>query len=232
MKTKRGLSSRPRREAGSLVQRAYAEIKRRILDNEYPPGYRALEPELASALGMSRTPVREALIRLQEEGLVEMVPRRGMRVLPLSPDDMLQIYQVLTSLESEAAGLLARRHPSAEDLAPLALAIAEMDAALARNDLPAWADADERFHRALLDRCGNRRLAGLAFTVFDQVHRARLASLPFRPRPWGSNRDHRALLTALRKGDEKRARALHRRHRLRAAEVLLRALEKHAPLDL
>ena len=65
----------------SLVERAYAEIKRRIFSNEYPPGFQALEQEVASQLGMSRTPVREALIRLENERLVELVPRRGMRVV-------------------------------------------------------------------------------------------------------------------------------------------------------
>ena len=69
--------SRARRRSGGVrVARAYAEIRRRILDNEYPAGYQATEPEVAEALGMSRTPVREALIRLEKEGFVEVVPRR------------------------------------------------------------------------------------------------------------------------------------------------------------
>ena len=81
--------SQPRATAGgpggSLVDVAYATMRRRILDNAWPPGLRALEQELAQELGMSRTPVREALIRLRKEGLVEVVPRHGMRVLPVSP---------------------------------------------------------------------------------------------------------------------------------------------------
>src|SRR4051812_8794246 len=76
----------------------YQRLKQRILDNEYAPGTQVLEQDLASGLGLSRTPVREALIRLQQEGLVEVVPRHGMRVLPLSPRDMREIYTVLTSL--------------------------------------------------------------------------------------------------------------------------------------
>jgi len=218
----------PARPGGSRVARAYAEIKRRILDNEYAAGYQATEPEVAAALGMSRTPVREALIRLEREGLVELVPRRGMRVVPLSPADMRDIYQVLTCLETEAAGLLARRRPSPGELEPMVRAAADMDAALDAERLEAWADADERFHRTLLELSGNRRLAALAFTVWDQVHRARLVSLPLRPRPWKSNQDHRALLAALRRGDEERARTVHHRHRLRAARMLTRLLEKHA----
>ena len=87
---------------------AYEQIRRRILDIDWPPGHRALEQEVALALGMSRTPVREALMRLQDEGLVEVIPRHGMRVLPVSPNDMREIYQILTALECMAAELLAQ----------------------------------------------------------------------------------------------------------------------------
>ena len=103
----------------SLVDAAYEQIRRRILDNVWPPGHRALEQEVALALGMSRTPVREALMRLQNEGLVEVIPRHGMRVLPVSPTDMREIYQILTALECMAAELLARRKPGEGELEPL-----------------------------------------------------------------------------------------------------------------
>lgn len=217
-----------RRESGPLVAQAYAEIKRRILDDEYPADYRATEPEVATALGMSRTPVREALIRLEREGLVAIVPRRGMRVLPLSPADMREIYEVLTCLEREAAGLAARRRPSDDDLRPLTDAVVEMERALAARQLEAWADADERFHRALLELGGNGRLAALAYTMWDQSHRARRVTLRLRPLPSRSADEHRALVAALRRGDEGRARAIHQAHRVRTARLLIRLLERHA----
>ena len=97
----------------SMVYAAYEQIRRRILDNVWPPGHRALEQEVALELGMSRTPVREALLQLQNEGLVEVIPRHGVRVLPVSPTDMREIYEILTALECMAAELLARRKPGA-----------------------------------------------------------------------------------------------------------------------
>lgn len=217
-----------RRRAQPLVARAYAEIKRRILDQEYPAGHQATEPDVAADLGMSRTPVREALIRLAQEGLVEVVPRHGMRVVPLSPEDMREIYEVLTALESEAAGLAARRRPDPRRFDAMAKAVEDMAAALRGRDLLAWAAADERFHRALLDLSGNRRLAALAVTMWDQVHRARLATVRLRPLPSRSNTEHCALLAALRRGDEQRAHDLHRRHRLRTARLLISLLGQHA----
>src|SRR5512141_2782708 len=102
--------------AKSLVDVAYATIRQRILDNVWPPGHQAFEQELAADLGMSRTPVREALIRLAKEGLVAVNPRRGMRVLPVSVADMRDIYAVLTALESLAAELVVQRQRSAAEL--------------------------------------------------------------------------------------------------------------------
>jgi len=211
-----------------LVTQAYAELKRRILDREYPAGHQATEPDVAADLGMSRTPVREALIRLAQEGLVEVVPRRGMRVVPLSPADMQEIYEVLTALESEAAGLAARPRPDPRRFDAMATAVDDMAAALADRDLLAWAAADERFHRALLELSGNRRLIALAVTMWDQVHRARLATVRLRPLPYRSNTEHRALLAALRRGDAERARDVHRRHRRRTARMLISLLKQHA----
>ena len=95
------------------VEQAYRIIRQRILDNVYPAGYRALEREFAEELSLSRTPVREALLRLQSEGLIELIPRHGARVLPVSAGDMREIYDVLTALESMAAEIVTRRRPSA-----------------------------------------------------------------------------------------------------------------------
>src|SRR5512133_2353230 len=104
----------------SLVDAVYEQIRHRILDNVWPPGHRALEQEVALALGVSRTPVREALVRLQSEGLVEVVPRHGMRVLSLSTADMRETYEVLTALESMAAELVARQRLGTDQIAPMA----------------------------------------------------------------------------------------------------------------
>ena len=219
-----------KREAPAGLPRAewaYRQIKQRILDNEFPPGFQALEQELAARLGVSRTPVREALVRLANEGLVEVLPRRGMRVVPLSPTDMKEIYEVLTCLETMAAELLARRGLPAEQLDPMADALDAMDRALEADNLEAWATADERYHRLLIELCGNRRLATMAGTVRDQVHRARLISLRLREKPWQSNVEHRSVLDAIRRGDAAAARQTHRRHRARTNRQLAEILGKY-----
>jgi len=217
----------PARGGARSTDTAYRRIKQRILDNVYAPGTQVLEQALADDLGLSRTPVREALVRLAQEGLVAVVPRHGMRVLPLSPNDMREIYEVLTSLEPTAIALLAARRPSAAEIAPLAEACAAMEAALAGDDLDSWAKADERFHLALVELCGNRRLAAMVMTVWDQSHRARMFTLKLRPSPIASTREHRAALQAILDGDADRARELYRRHRERAAADLMTIIERY-----
>jgi DNA-binding GntR family transcriptional regulator len=214
-------------ESKSLVQLAYERVKQRILDNQYYPGYQALENEVAEDLGMSRTPVREALIRLKHEGLVELIPRRGLRVVPVLADDMKEIYDVLTSLESMAAELLAKRKPDAATLEPMKEATRDMEVALKNDDLDAWAAADEKFHRALIDLCGNGRLAHMANTVRDQGHRARMVTLRLREKPSASVDEHERVLRAIENGDWETARDVHYDHRRRASEELTAILEKY-----
>lgn len=213
--------------AGSLVDIAYQTMRGRILDNQWAPGFRALEQELALTLGMSRTPVREALIRLANEGLVEVVPRHGMRVLPMSAADMDEIYQVLGSLEATAAELVAARKPAAKEIAPLQEASRAMDEALKRDDLDAWAQADERFHRFLVELCGNRLLAATVQNFWDRAHRARMFTLRLRPKPVNSTREHTELVRAIRKGDVAAARELHRAHRERGRRELTAILARY-----
>jgi DNA-binding GntR family transcriptional regulator len=206
--------------------RAYRELRRRILDNEMPPNAQYLEQELADSLGMSRTPVREALIRLSEERLVEIRPRHGARVLPVSVDDMREIYEVMTELEALAARKLAEGGLSKEEIRLLDEAVEDMDSALGEGDLHAWARSDEVFHALLVDLTGNSRLSQVVATFRDQAHRARMQTLRLRPRPVDSNRDHAAVVAAIRKRDGETAASTHRQHRQKAGAMLLRLLAR------
>lgn len=215
-----------RQATSSLVDDAYEQIRRRILDNVWPPGHRALEQEVALALGMSRTPVREALLRLQNDGLVEVIPRHGMRVLPVSPNDMREIYLVLTALECLAAELVAQRKPTDEDLAPLVAATKAMDQALKDDDLDAWAAADERFHAHLVDLAGNRQLQATVLNYWERSHRARMFTLRLRPKPVNSTREHLEMVQRFRAGDAAGAAMVTRAHRERANRELVAIFEQ------
>ena len=210
----------------SLVHQAYQEIRRRILDNEYPPAHQVLELDLAADLSMSRTPVREALIKLQNERFIQLIPRHGMRVVPLSLEDLRDTYEVLTALELTAIERLARSNPDRRALAPLERALDDMDAALKQRDRDAWVKADERFHRMLIDLCGNTRLAAVAYTLWDHGHRARMTTVRLRPALGASNREHRDVVEAIKRGDWRGARSLHLKHRARTSREIVDLLEQ------
>jgi DNA-binding GntR family transcriptional regulator len=214
-------------DTGSLADSAYRAIRGRILENKWAPGFQAMELEVAAELGMSRTPVREAMMRLHNEGLVEVVPRRGMRVLPVSPTMMREIYDILGALESTAAEQLARRKPSDEELKPLVDATRDMAAALERDDLDAWARADETFHLHLVTLAGNKLLAEAVFNYWDRSHRARIFSLRLRPRPEHSTQEHMALVEKIRQGDAEGAARENLKHRKRAAAELLDIFDRY-----
>lgn len=208
-----------------MSDQAYLELRRLILEDLLHPGQQLLEQELTERLAMSSTPLRIALARLQSEGFLEIKPRHGVRILPLSATDSGEIYEILTSLEATAAYLLAKRSLSTQELAPLEQAVVEMEAA--GDAIESWSVADERFHVALVSMCGNRRLEQTVHMYRDQANRVRKATLRLRlhPSPQQSTQHHRALFEAIRKGDAISARALHLSHRDGYEEALLKILQ-------
>lgn len=210
-----GPSAQPEPRNGNSSQHAYHRLRQKIIESELTPGSYLLEQELALMLGVSRTPIREAAIRLQGEGLVEIVPRHGIRIVPTSISDISHIYQVLTSLESTAAALVAARRDV--DLSPLENACQQMTDALEAQDMHAWAAADEAFHEALVNLGGNARLAQVVMNCRDQVHRVRrfTQQLKPHPQPKKSIAEHYEIIEAMRRGDAARASRLYRAHRER-----------------
>lgn len=215
------------RSGRSQSLRAFEELRAMILNGELGAGTDHLESELAERLAMSRTPVREAALMLEAQGLVDVRPRKGLRVLALSSRDMHEIYEVLTELESLAAERAAQQGYGDRDLAALAAAIADMEAALAAEDREAWAQADDRFHVELVRLGGNSRVVSIVGMMANQVRRARRLTLFMRPLPVKSNEDHRRVHLAIREGRAEDARAIHRMHRIEARRILTALLERH-----
>lgn len=207
--------------------RAVEELRQLIFSGELPAGSDHLESELALRLGMSRTPVREASLTLEGQGLLEVRARKGVRILPISVQDMGEIYDVLTELESMAASKAAAQGYDAADLETLEKTIADMEAALAAEDRDAWAAADDDFHTELVRLGGNSRVIAIVARMRDQVRRAKAVTLHMRPLPTQSNKDHRDVLDAIRAGDGKRAHEVHYAHREGAKTVLVALLRQN-----
>ena len=221
-------------DSPSLVDAAYVALRTAVRENVFPPGHRATEADIARQLGMSRTPVHEAIIRLQAEGLVQVLSRRGVLICPISADDIREIYDVLIAVEGMAASLLAQMPEKERNVAAASLdaETARMEKALERADLLAWAAADERFHELLTELCGNRRLDKVAATVRDQSHRARLYTLHLRRAPTESANEHRRITKAIRTGDVSEAERSARVHRNGAQEALVPLLHQYGVRNL
>lgn len=208
----------------SNTERAYHALRELILSGDLAAGTDHLETELAGRLGMSRTPVREAALMLEANGLLEVRPRKGVRILSLTVNDMKEVYDVLTELESLAARRAAEAQYQEADLQGLASAIDEMDKALVAEDRRRWAAADDRFHTELVRLGRNKRVEDIVAMMADQVRRARTMTLFVRPLPLKSNEDHRAVYQAILAGDAVKAAKMHHEHRLYAGNELTRLL--------
>lgn len=207
------------------VDRVYARLRADILEGVHPPGARLGEAELAEATGSSRTPVREALRRLEVEGLVEVLPHRGARVPDWTPEDLEEIYDLRMLLESAAARRAATRVTIADadrmdELCRLMEAAVEPGAG---QDLDRVAELNAEFHDIVRAAAASGRLVSMLNAVVQlplvmrTFHRYSPADLA------RSSAHHRELAAALRARDGTWAESVMRAHVLAAKAVLMRA---------
>lgn len=182
---------------------AYNNIRDRIISGELPPGYLLKEMALAEHMNLSRTPIREALRRLSESGLVEIQPNRGARVVGWSEAQMVETYEIRAILESHAARLAAESI-SDSDLNLLETLVEDMERVVAsekEEDILELANINLLFHHTVLRASGNSQLIGLVTSVSQAAmlvrDRAQLG-IEFRKQ---TNHHHRDILAALRTGD-------------------------------
>ncbi len=199
---------------GSLSRRALYEdvadrLRGQIFARELEPGAWIDESKLAAEYGISRTPLREALKVLAAEGLVTMKPRRGAYVAEMSRDDVAQIYHLLSLLEADAAGEVAR-HASAAQLAQLTHLHERLEKQVRQRD--AFFAANEQFHMALLDIAGNRWRTQIVADLRKVMKLNRHHSLCKQGRLSESLAEHRALMAAITSRESSKAARLMREH--------------------
>ncbi|SDP50529.1 DNA-binding transcriptional regulator, GntR family [Pedococcus dokdonensis] len=210
---------RPRRASGG--QLVYTELRRQILDLELAPGQRLFEPELATRLQVSRTPLREALRLLLAEDLLDQLPTGGMVVRPLSAREIEELYTVRASLEGLLTAEAARRVDDA-GLATLR-GLVERNAALV--DLPTDAmNAGHEFHLAIGELAGHEWASRLHAQVDGQMARYRAFTNQTQERRTLALAEHRQILKAIEARDPDRARTLAERHVLAARDTALAAI--------
>jgi DNA-binding GntR family transcriptional regulator len=199
----------------SRASQAYSEIRRRILNAQLSPAESVSEYQLAAELGLSRTPIREALKRLEREGLIQSVLGRGAYVAELSFQDVLEIYEVRLLLEPFAAGVAAKQM-SEGDISTLGTDVAAARKAAAAGRLDDAFRLDIRLHKSLVAATRNGRIAGILSQLDDQVHRIRVLA-PHTPGRLDATIDeHQAIVTALAAHDVEGAERAMRQHLLAA----------------
>jgi GntR family transcriptional regulator, rspAB operon transcriptional repressor len=202
-------------EPNSRHEQAYAEIRRSILNGKMLPDEPLSEYQLAEQLKLSRTPVREALKRLEFEGLVRFVLNRGAFVAGLSVRDVVEIYQLREQLESFAAGVAATEMP-AEDLNALERELAHAQKAAAKGAVQETFKSDMHLHKQLIQCTKNGRIVAILATLDDQVHRVRLLSPKAPGRLEATLQEHRNILDCIKRHDGQAAQQAMIQH-LRAA---------------
>ncbi len=210
------------RRPPSVREAAYGHLRDEILAGRLAPGQRVSEPGLARRLGVSRTPVREALQRLAQEGLVELTPARGARVRVLRADEVREVYEARALIEAEGARLAAR-HAAPRELAALEQQLRALDA-LPPDRYAEQMRVDLDFHTALVDAGRNRALANLYRSLRARMALVRAHAQTLSQRP-ATRAQHRAILRALRARDARAAAAAVRRHVDSFTRIVLDSLE-------
>lgn len=212
-------------DATNIATRCHAILRERILAGELAPGSRLHQAGLAKALGISRTPLREALGRLAADGLVELLPNRGARVAEVGPEDMRAGYDARLVIEPAAAALAAARGDR-DAIARMRDAIAEHRAAL--RDVPAAFAANRAFHLALVEASGNPYLVRFAETLWSARLGLRIYETQGEPPEFIARDadDHEAIADAVAARDAARAEELTRGHIAAAMELLVAQLAR------
>ncbi len=202
--------------ATSLRDQAYALLKNAIADTDiYDPTQelRLDERQLTAALGVSRTPIREALSLLEQEGFIRTIPRRGIYIVRKSKCEIIEMIQVWAALESMAARL-ATQHASNADIAKLRHLFAEFQNSPPAEHLDEYSDANIAFHTAVIALGGSQTIVDATHNLLLHVRAIRRATISQSDRAARSIVDHLKIIEALEKRDMELAERLTRQHTL------------------
>lgn len=204
-------SERPKGTSNTLQQQVYDLIKTRIMHRELKPGEYVTDSEIADELGISRTPVVEALRLLQHELFVSKEPRQGWKVLPLTIEDIHEIFDLLEVVEAMVAGRAAECDDE-EERAALRHAMERMKQTASAKDYDAWWKANSELHGIIFRMCGNKRARRMVTRLNEQWYRLNIGLLAIRGRIERSTREHDAIVKAIIAGVPDEAAGLTRIH--------------------
>lgn len=203
----------------------YTDIRQKLLQGIWPPGVVLRQQDLARQYATSRVPLREAFARLEAEGFLVLRPRRGFAVVSLHEEEIREIFDLRTVLESHA-GQIATKAQKPSDLQVLEDLLDQMDAidTTQEKGLADWCLLNRNFHEYILDCCNRPRLQRLSLQLRDQVEPYMRIELSVTGDVTEASRDHREILSAMRAGDSELVGELCAIHCSRTARRLVENL--------
>jgi DNA-binding GntR family transcriptional regulator len=212
------------RKPSDLKNWAYETIKRKILDVEVSAGDQLRIESLAQQLGISRTPVREALLKLESEGLVRAASRVGFFVRGITKEDLHELFELREILESYAAEKAAVLVDE-QDLDKLETYQKRAEKAISTGNRSAFMDMEIEIHSLILKKAGNTRLMQMIESIKDLIHRERVLSLQSSENIEESFKEHQQIVDAMARKDSKQAGRLMRSHILSVRKRMLGFLQ-------
>lgn len=205
----------PVKDTGSLRARVFAALENGILSGEYKAGDTMNELRLSRDLGVSRTPIREALMQLELEGLVETIQNKGAIVVGVSARDIEDIYAIRLHIEGFASELATKRITE-DELIALEKMIELQEFYLEKKDTDQIWRLDTDFHKLIYEASGNRSLRTMLTNFHNQIQRGRGLSLRVEGRAGKAVAEHRLILEAIKNRDSDKASDLTTEHILNA----------------
>jgi len=202
----------------------FETIREAIISGDLKPGERLMEVQLAEELGVSRTPVREAIRKLELEGFLIMLPRKGAYVAEISLKDIIDVFEIRAALDSLAAGLAAERITD-EELEDLERSLLSVVESADQNDLDGIVDTDTSFHDIIYKASRNERLIQIINNLREQIQRFRTTSLAFPGRMQIAVDEHRKIVEAISERNVSLAQSLAQEHIESAENIMLEALK-------
>lgn len=205
-------------------------LRQGILRGLLPPGLRLMEIQLAKQLGVSRTPVREAIRKLELEGLVVTIPRKGAEVAEITPKDLHDVLEVRCALEALAVEL-ACQAITTEELNELGLYVEKFKTLVPTGDINALAECDVAFHDVIINSTGNKRLIQMLNNLREQMYRYRLEYLKDDTTHPLLIREHQEIITCLQNKDITGAKSVISDHINQQYEDVIQNLKRHAKAE-
>ena len=203
----------------------FETLRNAIITGELKPGERLMEVQLAEKMGVSRTPVREAIRKLELEGLVEMLPRKGAHVADLSIKDIMDVLEVRASLDGLATALAAERIKP-EQVKELKHVQTQFLQYVEKQNLQGTIKKDVEFHDIIYSCSGNEKLIQIANNLREQVYRFRVIYLKDYISPKEIVKEHAEILEAVAEKDMEKARKIAEEHIKNQEKAFLKALKK------